>query len=80
MTTQKTTSRERVTQALRLEQPHEQPWQELGTISAGRMPEQLDLCVFQLSGVDDEHSTAMLDLRASGQEQSYPNIGATTTE
>jgi hypothetical protein len=54
----------------------EEHWQELGTITADRMPEELHLCVFNRSGVEDEASTAMFDLRASGKEKSYTNTNA----
>ncbi len=54
-------------------------WQKLGTIVAEKMPDTVHLCVFTLSGVEDEASTAMLDLRASGHEQSYTNPNAKET-
>jgi hypothetical protein len=38
------------------------------------MPETVQLAVFNISGVDDEESTAMFDLRATGKEQSYTNV------
>jgi hypothetical protein len=55
-------------------------WQKLGAIAADRMPDTVQLCVFTLSGVGDEASTAMLDLRASGKEKSYTNPDAKETK
>ncbi len=49
----------------------EEHWKKLGAIEADRMPEKLQLGVFQISGVTEEHSTAMFDLRATGKEKSY---------
>jgi hypothetical protein len=49
-------------------------WTKLGTIDARKMPEKVELGVFQTSGVADEHSTAMLDLRATGEEKSYTSV------
>ncbi len=48
-------------------------WQELGTIPAKKMPQKIQLGIFNISGVDNEHSTAMFDLRASGKEKGYTN-------
>jgi hypothetical protein len=53
----------------------EDDWQKLGSIDAAKMPEKLELGIFNMSGVEDEHSTAMFDLRATGEEKSYTNVG-----
>jgi hypothetical protein len=50
-------------------------WTELGSIKADRMPDKLQLGIFNMSGVAEEHSTAMFDLRATGQEESYTDVG-----
>jgi hypothetical protein len=50
-------------------------WTKLGMIDAKKMPATLQLGVFNLSGVADEQSTAMFDLRATGQEKTYTNVG-----
>lgn len=50
-------------------------WVKLGSINAAKMPDKVQLGIFNMSGVADEHSTAMFDLRASGNEKSYTNIG-----
>jgi hypothetical protein len=48
---------------------------KLGTIPAAKMPETVQLGIFQMSGVADEASTAMVDLRATGHEKSYTDVG-----
>jgi fibronectin type 3 domain-containing protein len=53
----------------------EDDWTKLGSIKADRMPDKVQLGIFNMSGVADEHSTAMFDLRATGKEQSYTNVG-----
>ncbi|MFP4379238.1 MAG: hypothetical protein ACLFUS_01950 [Candidatus Sumerlaeia bacterium] len=50
-------------------------WQKLGTIQARKMPEKIQMAIFNTSGVADEHSTAMFDLRATGEEKTYTNVG-----
>ncbi len=53
----------------------EDDWQKLGSIDAAKMAEKLQLGIFNMSGVEDEHSTAMFDLRATGEEKSYTHVG-----
>jgi hypothetical protein len=49
-------------------------WVKLGSLEADRMPPTVQLAVFHASGVVDEPSTAMFDLRATGRERSYTSI------